>query len=129
MIPKFMLLFFPGRPMPDIETLMQEWSPEFEELLGKVRCPSGEPFPQRATETSREAGPRSAVSSVPAAPAGLLLRTCLLRGDGEQPDARIRGRCPQAGAGALLMAPSAPGQPPERGDELRPGRVRRHGLR
>lgn len=24
--------------MPDIETLMQEWSPEFEELLGKVRC-------------------------------------------------------------------------------------------
>lgn len=25
------------RPMPDIDTLMQEWSPEFEELLGKVR--------------------------------------------------------------------------------------------
>ncbi|NXT23051.1 IFT46 protein, partial [Syrrhaptes paradoxus] len=25
-----------SRPMPDIETLMQEWSPEFEELLGKV---------------------------------------------------------------------------------------------
>ncbi|KAK2099560.1 Intraflagellar transport protein 46 [Saguinus oedipus] len=24
------------RPMPDIDTLMQEWSPEFEELLGKV---------------------------------------------------------------------------------------------
>ncbi|XP_037738068.1 intraflagellar transport protein 46 homolog isoform X4 [Chelonia mydas] len=24
------------RPMPDIETLMQEWSPEFEELLGKL---------------------------------------------------------------------------------------------
>ncbi|XP_072774302.1 intraflagellar transport protein 46 homolog isoform X3 [Taeniopygia guttata] len=24
-----------SRPMPDIETLMQEWSPEFEELLGK----------------------------------------------------------------------------------------------
>lgn len=22
--------------MPDIDTLMQEWSPEFEELLGKV---------------------------------------------------------------------------------------------
>ncbi|KFZ67573.1 Intraflagellar transport protein 46, partial [Podiceps cristatus] len=29
-----------ARPMPDIETLMQEWSPEFEELLGKVRRPS-----------------------------------------------------------------------------------------
>ena len=29
-----------SRPMPDIDTLMQEWSPEFEELLGKVsgRC-------------------------------------------------------------------------------------------
>lgn len=28
--------------MPDIDTLMQEWSPEFEELLGKVvsaSCP------------------------------------------------------------------------------------------
>lgn len=24
------------RPMPDIDTLMQEWTPEFEELLGKV---------------------------------------------------------------------------------------------
>ncbi|XP_010141651.1 PREDICTED: intraflagellar transport protein 46 homolog, partial [Buceros rhinoceros silvestris] len=24
-----------SRPMPDIESLMQEWSPEFEELLGK----------------------------------------------------------------------------------------------
>ena len=24
------------RPMPDIDMLMQEWSPEFEELLGKV---------------------------------------------------------------------------------------------
>lgn len=33
--------------MPDIETLMQEWSPEFEELLGKVRCPSGEQDPAR----------------------------------------------------------------------------------
>uniref|UniRef100_A0A8C0ICL3 Intraflagellar transport protein 46 homolog n=1 Tax=Bubo bubo TaxID=30461 RepID=A0A8C0ICL3_BUBBB len=29
-----------SRPMPDIEALMQEWSPEFEELLGKVRCPT-----------------------------------------------------------------------------------------
>lgn len=26
--------------MPDIETLMQEWLPEFEELLGKVWHPS-----------------------------------------------------------------------------------------
>uniref|UniRef100_A0A8C4YSZ9 Intraflagellar transport protein 46 homolog n=1 Tax=Gopherus evgoodei TaxID=1825980 RepID=A0A8C4YSZ9_9SAUR len=26
------------RPMPDIETLDAEWSPEFEELLGKVLC-------------------------------------------------------------------------------------------
>lgn len=34
----FCVFFFslPCRPMPDIETLMQEWSPEFEELLGKV---------------------------------------------------------------------------------------------
>ncbi|XP_056365860.1 intraflagellar transport protein 46 homolog isoform X2 [Oenanthe melanoleuca] len=31
-----------SRPMPDIETLMQEWSPEFEELLGKVGLPSAE---------------------------------------------------------------------------------------
>ncbi|KAK2532848.1 Ift46 [Columba guinea] len=31
-----------SRPMPDIETLMQEWSPEFEELLGKVSLPSAE---------------------------------------------------------------------------------------
>ncbi|KAM9255686.1 intraflagellar transport protein 46 homolog [Cariama cristata] len=30
------------RPMPDIETLMQEWSPEFEELLGKVSLPTAE---------------------------------------------------------------------------------------
>ncbi|XP_014805130.1 PREDICTED: intraflagellar transport protein 46 homolog [Calidris pugnax] len=30
------------RPMPDIETLMQEWSPEFEELLGKVGLPTAE---------------------------------------------------------------------------------------
>ncbi|XP_068023934.1 intraflagellar transport protein 46 homolog [Melanerpes formicivorus] len=30
------------RPMPDIETLMQEWSPEFEELLGKVVLPTAE---------------------------------------------------------------------------------------
>lgn len=34
--PEVDVLLFPGRPMPDIETLMQEWSPEFEELLGKV---------------------------------------------------------------------------------------------
>lgn len=27
------------RPMPDIDTLMQEWSPEFEDLLGKVCTP------------------------------------------------------------------------------------------
>ncbi|NXD92961.1 IFT46 protein, partial [Chaetorhynchus papuensis] len=31
-----------SRPMPDIETLMQEWSPEFEELLGKVGLPTAE---------------------------------------------------------------------------------------
>ncbi|KAM4757484.1 intraflagellar transport protein 46 homolog isoform 1-T1 [Cyanocitta cristata] len=31
-----------SRPMPDIETLMQEWSPEFEELLGKVGLPPAE---------------------------------------------------------------------------------------
>ncbi|XP_051494648.1 intraflagellar transport protein 46 homolog isoform X5 [Apus apus] len=30
------------RPMPDIESLMQEWSPEFEELLGKVGLPTAE---------------------------------------------------------------------------------------
>ncbi|XP_074833022.1 intraflagellar transport protein 46 homolog isoform X1 [Carettochelys insculpta] len=30
------------RPMPDIETLMQEWSPEFEELLGKVSLPTAD---------------------------------------------------------------------------------------
>ncbi|NXN42698.1 IFT46 protein, partial [Rhinoptilus africanus] len=30
------------RPMPDIDTLMQEWSPEFEELLGKVGLPTAE---------------------------------------------------------------------------------------
>ncbi|XP_074891309.1 intraflagellar transport protein 46 homolog isoform X2 [Buteo buteo] len=30
------------RPMPDIETLMQEWLPEFEELLGKVGLPTAE---------------------------------------------------------------------------------------
>ncbi|XP_075630848.1 intraflagellar transport protein 46 homolog isoform X3 [Balearica regulorum gibbericeps] len=30
------------RPMPDIETLMQEWSPEFEELLGKVGLPTAD---------------------------------------------------------------------------------------
>ncbi|NXX19064.1 IFT46 protein, partial [Podargus strigoides] len=30
------------RSMPDIETLMQEWSPEFEELLGKVGLPTAE---------------------------------------------------------------------------------------
>ncbi|XP_042312746.1 intraflagellar transport protein 46 homolog [Sceloporus undulatus] len=29
-----------ARPMPDIETLMQEWPPEFEELLGKVNLPT-----------------------------------------------------------------------------------------
>ena len=28
--------------MPDIDTLMQEWSPEFEELLGKVSLPTAE---------------------------------------------------------------------------------------
>ncbi|XP_066495550.1 intraflagellar transport protein 46 homolog isoform X2 [Tiliqua scincoides] len=31
-----------SRPMPDIDTLMQEWSPEFEELLGKVSLPTAE---------------------------------------------------------------------------------------
>lgn len=31
------IVFSTFRPMPDIDTLMQEWSPEFEELLGKVR--------------------------------------------------------------------------------------------
>ncbi|XP_028930243.1 intraflagellar transport protein 46 homolog isoform X1 [Ornithorhynchus anatinus] len=30
------------RPMPDIDTLMQEWCPEFEELLGKVSLPTAE---------------------------------------------------------------------------------------
>uniref|UniRef100_A0A8C5W8E3 Intraflagellar transport protein 46 homolog n=1 Tax=Leptobrachium leishanense TaxID=445787 RepID=A0A8C5W8E3_9ANUR len=30
------------RPMPDIETLMQEWPPEFEELLGKVVLPTAD---------------------------------------------------------------------------------------
>ncbi|XP_003229018.2 intraflagellar transport protein 46 homolog isoform X3 [Anolis carolinensis] len=30
------------RPMPDIETLMQEWPPEFEELLGKVSLPTAD---------------------------------------------------------------------------------------
>eukprot|EP00069_Balaena_mysticetus_P022020 bmy_03267T0 len=30
------------RPMPDIDMLMQEWSPEFEELLGKVSLPTAE---------------------------------------------------------------------------------------
>uniref|UniRef100_A0A8C8S0Q9 Intraflagellar transport protein 46 homolog n=1 Tax=Pelusios castaneus TaxID=367368 RepID=A0A8C8S0Q9_9SAUR len=30
------------RPMPDIDTLMQEWSPEFEELLGKVSLPTAD---------------------------------------------------------------------------------------
>uniref|UniRef100_A0A8C2PXE3 Intraflagellar transport protein 46 homolog n=1 Tax=Cyprinus carpio TaxID=7962 RepID=A0A8C2PXE3_CYPCA len=28
------------RPMPDIDSLMQEWPPEFEELLGKVNLPT-----------------------------------------------------------------------------------------
>lgn len=32
--------------MPDIETLMQEWLPEFEELLGKVCCPSDKQLAQ-----------------------------------------------------------------------------------
>lgn len=32
---KSLVYFF--RPMPDIDSLMQEWPPEFEELLGKVR--------------------------------------------------------------------------------------------
>ncbi|KAJ6653159.1 hypothetical protein lerEdw1_010032 [Lerista edwardsae] len=31
-----------ARPMPDIDMLMQEWSPEFEELLGKVSLPTAE---------------------------------------------------------------------------------------
>ncbi|XP_026719654.1 intraflagellar transport protein 46 homolog [Athene cunicularia] len=31
-----------SRPMPDIEVLMQEWSPEFEELLGRVGLPTAE---------------------------------------------------------------------------------------
>lgn len=30
------------RPMPDIETLMQEWPPEFEELLAKVGLPTAD---------------------------------------------------------------------------------------
>ncbi|XP_051895916.1 intraflagellar transport protein 46 homolog isoform X1 [Pristis pectinata] len=30
------------KPMPDIESLMQEWPPEFEELLGKVSLPTAE---------------------------------------------------------------------------------------
>ncbi|XP_072342469.1 intraflagellar transport protein 46 homolog isoform X2 [Scyliorhinus torazame] len=30
------------KPMPDIEALMQEWPPEFEELLGKVSLPTAE---------------------------------------------------------------------------------------
>ncbi|XP_072094265.1 intraflagellar transport protein 46 homolog isoform X1 [Mobula birostris] len=30
------------KPMPDIESLMQEWPPEFEELLGKVTLPTAE---------------------------------------------------------------------------------------
>uniref|UniRef100_A0A8D0GJC2 Intraflagellar transport protein 46 homolog n=1 Tax=Sphenodon punctatus TaxID=8508 RepID=A0A8D0GJC2_SPHPU len=30
------------RPMRDIDTLMQEWSPEFEELLGKVSLPTAD---------------------------------------------------------------------------------------
>ncbi|XP_069470531.1 intraflagellar transport protein 46 homolog isoform X2 [Ambystoma mexicanum] len=30
------------RPMPDIDSLMQEWSPEFEELLGKVGLPTAD---------------------------------------------------------------------------------------
>ncbi|XP_049634163.1 LOW QUALITY PROTEIN: intraflagellar transport protein 46 homolog [Suncus etruscus] len=30
------------RPMPDIDTLMQEWPPEFEELLGKVSLSTAE---------------------------------------------------------------------------------------
>ncbi|XP_015742879.1 intraflagellar transport protein 46 homolog [Python bivittatus] len=31
-----------ARLMPDIDTLMQEWSPEFEELLGKVSLPTAD---------------------------------------------------------------------------------------
>ncbi|XP_077162921.1 intraflagellar transport protein 46 homolog isoform X2 [Paroedura picta] len=31
-----------ARPMPDIDSLMQEWSPEFEELLGKVGLPTAD---------------------------------------------------------------------------------------
>ncbi|XP_072449586.1 intraflagellar transport protein 46 homolog isoform X3 [Chiloscyllium punctatum] len=30
------------KPMPDIEALMQEWPPEFEELLGKVSLPTAD---------------------------------------------------------------------------------------
>ncbi|XP_016119984.1 intraflagellar transport protein 46 homolog [Sinocyclocheilus grahami] len=30
------------RPMPDIDSLMQEWPPEFEELLGKVNLPTAD---------------------------------------------------------------------------------------
>ncbi|XP_026797726.3 intraflagellar transport protein 46 homolog [Pangasianodon hypophthalmus] len=30
------------RPMPDIDMLMQEWPPEFEELLGKVNLPTAD---------------------------------------------------------------------------------------
>lgn len=43
------------RPMPDIDTLMQEWSPEFEELLGKVRGPRGG-VPAAACPTSLPVG-------------------------------------------------------------------------
>ncbi|XP_053125309.1 intraflagellar transport protein 46 homolog isoform X2 [Hemicordylus capensis] len=31
-----------ARPMPEIDNLMQEWSPEFEELLGKVSLPTAD---------------------------------------------------------------------------------------
>ena len=56
--PEVRVLLFPGRPMPDIETLMQEWSPEFEELLGKVRCPGCKRLARRGVlETAfRESG-------------------------------------------------------------------------
>ncbi|XP_053308462.1 intraflagellar transport protein 46 homolog [Spea bombifrons] len=30
------------RPMPEVDTLMQEWPPEFEELLGKVSLPTAD---------------------------------------------------------------------------------------
>uniref|UniRef100_A0A9J8AEB3 Intraflagellar transport protein 46 homolog n=1 Tax=Cyprinus carpio carpio TaxID=630221 RepID=A0A9J8AEB3_CYPCA len=38
-IRKYLIL---KRPMPDTDSLMQEWPPEFEELLGKVNLPTAD---------------------------------------------------------------------------------------